>query len=78
MSHEEQEHLNPPEHMTVPSVFSGVRVDSCVVFSVMFCRLSFVFFSFCHFISSPSTIDGFLIPFWYIHTFLTLNILILS
>ena len=41
----EQELLTIPEHMSSPSVFSGVCVARSLVFCVVFCRLLFVLFS---------------------------------
>ena len=42
----EQELLSLPEHLSSPSVFSGVRVTGSLVFCVMFCRSLLVPFSF--------------------------------
>jgi hypothetical protein len=39
----EQELLTLPDHMSSPSVFSGVRIAQSLVFCVVFCRLLFVF-----------------------------------
>ena len=38
-----EEILTPPEQVSTPQVFSGVRVARSLVFWVMFCRPLFVF-----------------------------------
>ena len=40
----EKEPLSLPEHMSSPSVFSGVSIAPSLVFCVMFCRSLFVLF----------------------------------
>jgi uncharacterized membrane protein len=42
----EQELLTLPEHLSSPSIFSGVRITRSLVLCVMFCRLLFVLLSF--------------------------------
>ena len=43
----EQDVPTPQEHLTSPSVFSGVRTARTYVFCVMFCRSLFVLFGHC-------------------------------
>ena len=81
VSYVEQALLASPEHLSSPPVFDGVRVTLSLVFCVAFCTsislfvwvFSWVFlcrFSFGHCVVCPSSIYGFLLPFWYFQTFL--------
>ena len=69
----EQELLTLPEHLSSPSVFSGVRVARSLVFSVVFCRPLLVFLTIFRLdIALPVhlrfTVSDY--PFWYLETFL--------
>ena len=44
VSHVEQKLVTLPEHLRLPSIFSGVRVARSLIFWVMFCRSLFVVF----------------------------------
>ena len=79
VSYVEQALLAAPEHLSSPPVFDGVRVTLSLVFCVAFCISLFVWvfsclflcrFSFGHCVVCPSSIYGFLLPFWYFQTFL--------
>ena len=61
----EQELLTLPEHLSSPSLFSGVHVPWSLVFCVVFWRLLFVFspFSFGHYVPYPSLIRDSYYPF---------------
>jgi hypothetical protein len=50
----EQELLTLPEHLSLPLVCIGARVDRSLVFYVIFCRSLFVLFSIGHCIVCPS------------------------
>jgi hypothetical protein len=65
----EQELLILPEHLSSPSVFSGVRVTRSLVLYVCFVDrcLSFSTFSFGHCVVC-SSIYGFWLPLWYLQT----------
>jgi hypothetical protein len=69
----EQEMLTLPEHLSSPSVFSGVRVTQSLVLCVCFVDrcLSFCPFAFGHCVVCSSSIDGFWLPLWYLQTLLT-------
>jgi hypothetical protein len=61
------------EHLSSPSLFSGVRVTRSLVLCVCFedhC-LSFSRFSFGHCVVCPSSICGFWLPLWYLQILLT-------
>ena len=68
----EQALLNLPEHLSSPTVFSGVRVTRSLVLYVCFvdCCLSFCTFSFGHCVVCSSSIYGFWLPLWYLQTLL--------
>ena len=74
MSLVEQELLNLPEHLSLPPVFSGVRVTRSLVLCVCFVDrcLSFCPFSFGHWhcVVCFSSIYGFWLPLWYLQTLL--------
>jgi hypothetical protein len=57
----EEELLTLPEHLSSPSVFSGVRVTRSLVLCECFIDrcLSFCTFSFGHCVACPSSINGF-------------------
>ena len=63
----------PPEHLSSPLDFSGVRITRSLVLSVCFVdnSLSFCTFSFGHFVVCPS-IYGFWLPLWYLQTLRTM------
>jgi hypothetical protein len=67
----EQELPTFPEHMSSPTVFSGIRVTRSLVVYVCFVDrcLPICTFSFGHCICS-SSIYEFWLPLWYLHTFL--------
>jgi hypothetical protein len=69
----EQELLTLPEHMSSPSVFSGIHVTRSLVLCVCFVDrcLSFCTFSFGHCVVCSSSIYGFWLPLWYLQTLLT-------
>ena len=69
----EQEMLTLPEHLSSPSVLSGVRVTQSLVLCVCFVDrcLSFCPFAFGHCVVCSSSIDGFWLPLWYLQTLLT-------
>ena len=68
----EQELLIFPEHLSLPSVFSGVRVTRSLVLCVCFVDrcLSFCTFSFGHYVVCSSSIYWFWLPLWYLQTIL--------
>ena len=68
----EQELLTLPEHLSLPPVFTGVRVTRSLVLYVCFVDrcLSFRTFSFCHCVVCSSSIYGFWLPLWYLQTLL--------
>jgi hypothetical protein len=70
----EQELLTLPEHLSSPTVFSGVRVTRSLVLYVCFVDrcLSFCTFSFGHYVVR-SSIYGFWLPLWYLQTLLSSN-----
>jgi hypothetical protein len=76
VAHLEQELLTLPKHLSSPLVFSGIRVAPFARASV-FCfvrhYLSFCTFSFGHCVVYPSSIYEFLLPLWYLQTFLVEN-----
>ena len=43
----EQKLLTLPDHLSLSSIFSGIRVTRSLVFCVMFCSLSFFFWPLC-------------------------------
>ena len=67
----EQELLTLPEHLSLPLIFSEVRVTQYLVLCVCFVDryLSFCSFSFGNYIVCPYSIDGFWFPLWYLQTF---------
>ena len=69
----EQELLTFPEHLSSPSVFSGVRVTRSLVLYVCFVDrcLSFCSFSFGHCVVFSSSIYGFWLLLWYLQTLLS-------
>jgi hypothetical protein len=69
----EQELLTLPENLSLPPVFSGVRVTRSLVLYVCFVDrcLSFCIFSFGHCVVCSSSICGFWLPLWYLQTLLT-------
>jgi hypothetical protein len=69
----EQKLLTLPEHLSSPSVFSGVRVTRSLVLYVCFVDRCFSFctFSFGHCVVCSSSIYGFWLPLWYLQTLLT-------
>ena len=68
----EQELLILPEHLSSPSVFSGVRVTRSLVLCVCFVDrcLSFCTFSFGHYVVCSSSICWSWLPLWYLQTIL--------
>ena len=68
----EQELVILPEHLSLPSVFSGVRVTRSLVLCVCFVDrcLSFCTFSFGHYVVCSSSIYWFWLPLWYLQTIL--------
>ena len=64
----EQELPTLPEHLSLPPVFSGVRVTWSLVLYVCFVDrcLSFCTFSFGHCVVCSSLIYGFWLPLWYL------------
>jgi len=66
----EQELLTIPEHLSSPPLFSGVRVTLSLVLCVCFVNrcLSFCTFSFGHCVVCSSSIYGFWLPLWDLHT----------
>ena len=68
----EQELLILPEHLSSPSVFSGIRVTRSLVLCVCFVDrcLSFCTFSFGHYVVCSSSIYWFWLPLWYLKTIL--------
>ena len=62
-----------PEHLSSPTVFSGVRVTRSLVLYVWFVDrcLSFCTFSLNHCVVSSSSIDGSCLPLWYLQTLLS-------
>jgi hypothetical protein len=66
----EQELLTLPEHLSSPSVFSGVRVTRSLVLYVCFVDrcLYFCTSSFGHCVVCSSSIYGFWLPLWYLQT----------
>ena len=68
----EQELLTLSEHLSLPPVFSGVRVIWSLVLYVCFGNrcLSFCTFSFGHGVVCSSSIYGFWLPLWYLQLFL--------
>ena len=67
----EQELLILPEHLSSPSVFSGVRVTRSLILCVCFVdRLSFCTFSFGHYVVCSPSIYWFWLPLWYLQTIL--------
>jgi hypothetical protein len=70
MSLVEKELLTLLEHMSSPSVFSGVRVTRSLVLYVCFVDrcLFFCSFSFGHCVVCSSSIYGFWLPLWYLQT----------
>ena len=70
MSLVEQELLTLPEHLSSPSVFSGIRVTRSIVLYVCFVDrcLSFCTFSFDHCVVCLSLIYGFWLPLCYLLT----------
>ena len=68
----EQELLTLLEHLSAPTVFSGVRVTRSLVLYVCFVDrcLSFCTFSFGHCVVCSSSIYGFWLPLWYLQTLL--------
>ena len=62
----EQELLTLPEHLSSPSVVSGIRVTRSLVLYVCFVDrcLSFCTFSFGHCVVCSSSIYGFWLPLW--------------
>ena len=58
------------EHMSSPSVFSGVRVTRSLALHVCFVDrcLSLCLFSFGHCVVYPSSIYRFWLPLWYLQT----------
>jgi hypothetical protein len=67
-----QELLILPEHLSSPSVFSGVRVTRSLVLCVCFVDrcLSFCTLSFGHYVVCSSSIYWFWLPLWYLKTIL--------
>ena len=67
-----QELLILPEHLSSPSIFSGVRVTRSLVLCVCFVDrcLSFCTFSFGHYVVCSSSIYWFWLPLWYLQTIL--------
>ena len=61
-----------PEYLSSPPVFCGVRVTRSLVLYVCFVDqcLSFCTFSFGHCVDCSSSIYGFWLPLWYLHTLL--------
>jgi hypothetical protein len=72
----DQELLTLPVHLSSLPVFSEVRVTRSLVVCVCFVDrcLSFCTFSFAHFVVCSSSIYGFWLPLWYLHTLLILII----
>ena len=68
----EQELLTLPEHLSSPSVLSGVRVTRSLDLYVCFVDrcVSFCTFSFGHCVDCFSSIYGFWLPLWYLQTLL--------
>ena len=71
----EQELFTLPEHLSSPTVFSGVRVTRSLLLYVCFVDrcLSFCTFSFGHCVVCPFLIYGFCLPLWYLQTLLRLK-----
>ena len=71
----EQELLTLPDHMSSPTILSGVRVTWSLVLYVCFVNrcLSFCTFSFGHCAVCFSSIYGFGIPLWYVQTVLVIS-----
>ena len=71
----EQELLTLPDHMSSPTILSGVRVTWSLVLYVCFVNrcLSFCTFSFGHCAVCSSSIYGFGIPLWYLQTVLVIS-----
>ena len=69
--------LTLPEHLSSPSVFSGVRFARSLVFCVCFVNrcLAFCPFSFGHCVVCSSSIYGFWLPLWY-HLAIVLSVLL--
>ena len=68
----EQELVTLSEHLSSPSVFTGVRVTRSLVLYVCFVDrcLSFCTFYFGHCVVCSSLIYGFWLPLWYLQTLL--------
>jgi hypothetical protein len=71
-----EQELTLPEHLSSPSVLSGVRVTRSLVLYVCFvdCCLFFCTFSFGHYDVCSSSIYGFWLPLWYLQTLLKTSI----
>ena len=69
----EQELLTLPEHLSSPPVLSWVHVTRSLFLYVCFVDrcLFFCTFSFGHCVFCSSSIYGFWLPLWYLHTLLT-------
>ena len=65
--HAKQELFTLPEHMRLPLVCSGVRVTRSLVFFVDSCLSLCPSFGLC--IVCHSSIYGFWLPVWFLHTF---------
>ena len=65
----EQELLILPEHLSLPSGFSGVRVTRSLVLCVCFVDRCLSFF-FGHYVVCSSSIYWFWLPLWYLQTIL--------
>ena len=71
----EQELPTLPERLSLPPVFSGVRVARSLVLYACLVDdcLSFCTFSFGHGVVCSSSIYGFCQPLWYLQTLLNRN-----
>ena len=71
----EQELFTLSDHLSSPSVFSGVRITRSLVLCVCFVDrcLSFCTFSFGLCVVYSSSSYGFWLPLWYLQTLLNLN-----
>jgi len=72
----EQVLLTPPEHLSSPTAFSGVRITRSLVLCVHFADrcLLFCTFSFGHCVVCSSSIYRFWLSLWYLQTLLPINI----
>jgi len=71
----EQDLLTLPEHLSLPPIFSWVRVTRSLVLCVCFVdrRLSFCPFSFGHCVVCSSSIYGSWLPLWHLQALLIIS-----